>query len=237
MLEKIFGICKNKCLVEVLPKTRKITEQGLDLNDFITEGRYFFPSASVPLNIPDGSTGWLEVRTHDGNIVKQIWYRYGTNNIADFNTYVRTRNVYEEWSDWQKFIVEEELEKALEGKSDTDHNHDDKYYTEAEMNTKLANYKLKGDFAVITGSVTIENGTGSVNVNYPSGFKQNNCVPIAGGTKYSANLNRIAFGGVQGTFYTGVYLNSGNITFAVSPFETGVGPSGTYNYKIVLMKV
>lgn len=83
----------------------------------------------------------------------------------------------------------------------------------------------------------MSDGQGNTNFNYPSGFNQNNCVPVAGGCKYSNSLNRIAFGGTQGTFYTGVYLNSTNCAFAVSPFENGVGPSGTYDFKVVLMRI
>ena len=92
-------------------------------------------------------------------------------------------------------------------------------------------------FAVLTGRITITNGNGSANFDYPEGFNQNNCVPVAGGTKYSSNLNRIVFGSGQSTFYTGVYLNSSNIEFNVDPYEIGVGPSGTFDCKIVLMRI
>lgn len=110
-------------------------------------------------------------------------------------------------------------------------------YTKEAMDEKLAKCKAKGDFAVLTGSITISNGSGSASVDYPEGFSQSNCVPVAGGTRYSSNLNRIAFGGVQGSFYTGVYLNQSNVGFSVSPFANGAGPSGTYEFKIVLMKI
>lgn len=100
-----------------------------------------------------------------------------------------------------------------------------------------SNVRLKSDFAVLTGTITLTNGNGTKTFDYPSGFTQENCVPIAGGTRYSSSLNRIAFGSVQSSLYTGVYLNSSNIALNVDPYESGVGPSGTYECKVVLMKI
>lgn len=97
---------------------------------------------------------------------------------------------------------------------------------------------VKEDFAVLTGNITLENGSGSVTINYPTGFNQNNCVPIAAGSKYSTNLNRIVFGfNKSSNLCIGASLNSSNIILSVASFRDNVGPSGTYPYKVVLMKV
>jgi len=99
-------------------------------------------------------------------------------------------------------------------------------------------YIIKGDFAVLTGSITLANGSGSQNIDYPEGFNQSNCVPIAAGTKYSTSLNRIVFGfNKASNLCVGASLNSGSITLSVGPFSGDVGASGTYNYQVVLMKI
>lgn len=82
---------------------------------------------------------------------------------------------------------------------------DDHAVTESEMNTAItdrtkdfitsnqaqtitnntvADYKLKGDFAVISGTSTITSGgTLSIDVDYPEGFNEYNTIPIAFATK------------------------------------------------------
>ena len=111
---------------------------------------------------------------------------------------------------------------------------------ERHVSEELGNWTkiiVKNDFAVLTGTITLTNGNGSKTFDYPQGFTQSNCVPIAGGTKYSTSLNRIAFGSVQSSLYTGVYLNSSNIALNVDPYQSGAGPSGTFDCKVVLMKI
>ena len=94
----------------------------------------------------------------------------------------------------------------------------------------------QSNIAIIEGNITITKGSGNVNVNYPQGYTQNNCVPISAGCKYSG-ADRYAFGAFQSTGSTGVYLNTSNVTFNVSAFDLEIGPSGTYPFKIVLMKI
>lgn len=81
-----------------------------DLNDYKTSGFYYFPSTQT--NIPAGSNGWLLVIGAGADErIKQIWFRYGTNNSNDYQTYVRTySNGSNDWSDWRKFIVSDDLE-------------------------------------------------------------------------------------------------------------------------------
>lgn len=84
-------------------KTILVTTNNTDLNDYIEEGTYFFNSSYTPKNIPAGVNGWLEVFKGSDNWVKQLWYRAGTNNDNDYNTYVRTKNgASSEWSKWKR---------------------------------------------------------------------------------------------------------------------------------------
>lgn len=94
--------------IEDNKKTIVITETGLDLNNFTEDGRWFFTSSYTPLNIPSGNNGWLEVFTSNTiNTIKQIWYRSGTANSNDFQTFVRTRTSGV-WSSWKQFAMVED---------------------------------------------------------------------------------------------------------------------------------
>ena len=76
-----------------------------DLNDYKTSGIYYFRVDYAPTNRPTGSNGWLEVFTGEQGgdiVVKQIWYRHGTPNSTDWDTYVRTYSGG--WSDWKKYV-------------------------------------------------------------------------------------------------------------------------------------
>lgn len=116
-------------------------------------------------------------------------------------------------------------------------------YNKAEVDALLANkvdtsnVYVKGDFAVITGTIEITNGVGIATFDYPTGYDMNNCVPISGITKYSNSLDRYASGCVQSSFVTGMYLQSNRLAFVTYPFENGVGPTGSYDCKVTLMKI
>lgn len=76
-----------------------------NLNDYITEGRYYFYGA--PTNIPAGVNGFLVVLVSSNGAVKQIWYRHGTANTNDYETYVRTFT--NGWSSWKRLIVDTDI--------------------------------------------------------------------------------------------------------------------------------
>lgn len=81
-----------------------ISAEGEDLDDYTTEGWYYFRNA--PTNIPGGVNGWLRVVLAPGTAcVKQIWYRFGTPGTNDFNTWVRTYGSNTGWGDWAQFIT------------------------------------------------------------------------------------------------------------------------------------
>ncbi len=86
--------------------TQMVKTADTDLNDYIEDGTYYFSTSYTPLNIPSGSNGWLQVFSSNQLGVKQIWYRYGTANSNDFQTYVRTRTAANVWSDWKRFSID-----------------------------------------------------------------------------------------------------------------------------------
>lgn len=93
-----------------------------------------------------------------------------------------------------------------------------------------------GDFAVLSGNITLESTGGSATINYPNGFTKDNCVVIASGITYNSGGWR-AFGTVQAAVSTGARLNPQGITVGCYPLQGSGGPTGTFNYKLVLMKI
>ena len=77
---------------------------------------------------------------------------------------------------YQSDFAKAKIQYALRSKADDvaeelkEHNHDDRYFTENEINTKLNSYKVKGDFAVISNNINLTNGDGQLDLSYPSGF-------------------------------------------------------------------
>lgn len=185
-----------------LLKTIVVETEGTDLNDYKEEGRWFFNYETTPVNAPPGvANGWLEVMNRgNADAVKQIWYRYGTANHNDSDTYVRTYTLENGWSNWVKILT-------------------------------------NNGIAVLSGNITLNNAGGSANVNYPNGFTKDNCVVIACGITYNSAGYR-AFGTVQASVSTGARLNSSSITVCCYPVQSSTGsPTGTFNYKLVLMKI
>ena len=76
-----------------------VSTENTDLNDYTETGRYFFSSEVTPTNIPYGVNGWLEVFRGSSDWVKQLWFRAGTLDTNDSDTFVRTR-INGEWSEW-----------------------------------------------------------------------------------------------------------------------------------------
>ena len=65
-----------------------------------------------------------------------------TNVTGKPSTYTPATHTHDD-----RYYTEAEINNKLDGKSNTGHTHDDRYYTESEMNAKLANYQPKGNYA------------------------------------------------------------------------------------------
>lgn len=87
-----------------LEKTVVVTATSQNLDNYKTEGRYYFDAGNTPTNIPAGVNGILEVLTAPNGMVKQIWYRHGTPNSNDYETYVRTFSS-DTWSSWKRYAM------------------------------------------------------------------------------------------------------------------------------------
>lgn len=94
--------------IAVAVNVQNITTANTDLNDYKTDGKFFFEGNYAPANIPEGSNGFLRVMTK-GSWIKQIWYRAGTPGTNDHRTWVRTSsNSGSTWSDWDKYVNAED---------------------------------------------------------------------------------------------------------------------------------
>ena len=82
--------------------TTMVTASNVNLNNYTETGLYYFPAGRTITNIPAGVNGWLLViNSASVGAIKQIWFRHGTANTNDFETYVRT--LAGSWSNWFKF--------------------------------------------------------------------------------------------------------------------------------------
>ena len=103
----------NKTIWENLPSTNTpLNETNLNnMEDGIVPANVqTITTANTNLNnyTNAGSNGWLQVMASSGGIIKQIWYRQGTVNINDHETYVRTYSGGT-WSNWKRYVVEDEI--------------------------------------------------------------------------------------------------------------------------------
>lgn len=94
----------------------------------------------------------------------------------------------------------------------------------------------QANIAILTGTITLTNGRGSTNVNYPEGFNYNNCVVISIGAGRTSSNNYLEYGHVSSSCILGAYLKSSDISISAYPPES-IGPSSTVPYKLILMKI
>ena len=96
--------------IERANNTIVVTTANTDLNDYTETGLYYFSTSYTPINIPTSLVnGWLSViKSIPNSLVKQIFYRGGTADKNDYETYVRTK-VGGIWSNWQRVMVEDDL--------------------------------------------------------------------------------------------------------------------------------
>ena len=106
-----------------------------------------------------------------------------------------------------------------------------------KLGGKTASQYITNDkFAVLTGTMSLSNGSGSTTKSYPTGFTKDNCVAIAVGMDIMGNSNSIiSYTSAVGHLFE-VRLTSSNISIRCSSVD-GVGSSSTKNFTVVLMKI
>ncbi len=82
----------------------RVTTKG-NLNNYKSQGIFYFSGEYTPTGIPAGTNGWLIVLPNAlDSAVKQIWMRHGTPNTNDHETYVRTYTG-SSWSAWKRYTT------------------------------------------------------------------------------------------------------------------------------------
>lgn len=117
---------------------------------------------------------------------------------------------------------------------------------ESDVSDLTNNVYVKGDYAVLTGSITMTDGEAPVvTISYPNGFTKDNTFVLScllqrdigtDGTSYSEGIIPDISGLVTGAIYRRVSLFTTGIAIDIKSFVDGQG-SGTYDYKILLLKV
>lgn len=94
----------------------------------------------------------------------------------------------------------------------------------------------KDNFAVLSGTITVSKGSGTVDISYPEGFTNTNCTVLTVGVSHGVSTSDILFFGTNLERTTGAILYSSNIRITTSSNDN-VGPTGNLKYKLVLMKI
>ena len=145
------------------------TGATVDLNDYTDQGWYFFTTSNSIANIPAGVNGWLQVIKDkiSGTWTKQVWYRAGTANSNDYQTYVRTR-MNGVWSNWKQYqMVEDTGWKTLTLTSD--------FHTYEDNSANTPQYRKIGKVIEIVGAIAptsnISAGTNKTIATLPEGYR------------------------------------------------------------------
>lgn len=97
-------------LTDYVKSDYALADAGTDLNNLKSNGRYFFLHNRTYNNLPTAVVnGWLDVKVSKGvsSVIKQVFFRQGTNNTNDFEVYVRTFSTT--WSDWVRLATTKDL--------------------------------------------------------------------------------------------------------------------------------
>lgn len=106
-------------------------------------------------------------------------------------------------------------------------------YDKNEIDALLSNIYTKGDFAVVTSTISFTEGTGDVQINYPTGFNKDNteilntALKIANIWQYTTPNN---------AFNLCASLRNDYIKLAMKPIISTTA-TGSYDCKVILLKV
>lgn len=186
----------------------RINTTGTNLNDYREDGIYYFDAGYTPTNIPAGVNGWLQVMTGEnagGIFVKQIWYRHGTPDSNDYETYVRTFSV-NTWSKWTKLLTEKNQIQYNRWHSIVLTRSDDNYiYVMLYGSNQLreGNYSIADDFELLTYGQT------SSNLTIPKSAINNITRHDWG---FELTLDRSGISGISSSSYNGIAVVANPIT-------------------------
>ena len=199
----------------------------LDLDDYVTPGVYTFDGvvndsgSYVVANIPEGVNGTLLVIGNSSYIVRQVWFRLGTNDSTDHRIFVRQRNWLESnsWSAWTRlFTSKDTIPVANGGTGSTTKN-----FVDLTTNQNVGGNKT------YTSEVKILKGSGT--------FIRFNDSDLVKGTPPQQQKNfYIPFDDNSGgRFFAleGIVRNSGETVFRAYAFKNVAGSSDSTSISLV----
>ena len=93
----------------------------------------------------------------------------------------------------------------------------------------------KDNFAIVTGTISLNNGSGIAYLNYPNGYNYSNCIVVAASIAIHDNSTFNFFGDDTTSSIFSVRLQASNIRLGSKSIDN-VGTSSTKNCMVVLMK-
>lgn len=136
------------------------------------------------------------------------------------------------------------IDTLLETKAESSNVYD-KTTVDSLITKSESGFYGKSCFAVVTGTLTMVDGTGTATLDYPADFGNTNSVVIAFGsrnTNYDSGMGYSYGYGVGSVDYTkgsitrNVQLTQSNITVTFTNASSSGNGSGTYEIKIALMR-
>ena len=159
-----------------------------NLNNFNTFGFHWFKGNTTLTNQPNGAVnGWLMVLDSEAT-VKQVWFRSGTPNSTDYETYVRTYTTGDGWGEWKPLHNVDSGWKDLTLASGV---------TAYSTNTKPQYRKING-VVYLRGAVKGITARGTTIGTLPEGYRpvnyDHNYTQSTTTVSYSANFTRMKVG-------------------------------------------
>lgn len=117
----------------------RVTTANENLNNYVSQGIYYFVDGSTPVNIPENNNNGYLIVLPSLNYIKQIWLRAGSIDFTSSQTFVRTAQKGDDrfyWSAWEKFVTDADVIPVAQGGT--------------------------GKASLTSGQVLVGNGTGAV---------------------------------------------------------------------------
>ena len=96
----------------------RITTASENLNNYTSQGTYYFVDGSTPVNAPENNNNGYLVVLPSLNYIKQLWFRAGTIDATSSQTFVRTAQKGDDgfyWSSWEKFVTDADVIPVSQG--------------------------------------------------------------------------------------------------------------------------
>ena len=163
-------------------------------------------------------------------------FKTGSNGITDFvdrRTFLDFDSIYDEIEQHIQDIDDGGVFLTKTGGTTTGtYNFGGQIKCDNVTDSNGSTYLNKNRIQTITGTISLTNGTGSTNLNYPDGFDSSNCIPLTVGLTIVTPYSYFS----HSNMVFSVRLTSSNVVVDCNAVDN-VGSTATKNVKVVLMKI